>query len=327
MIEQDPVKALIKKVGRGKTLAKDLTLEESGEAMERLLRGEFTPAQTGAFLQAMRIKETVVHELVGAAQAAAKFRQGAFPAQPEASRNPLVVNLAFDTARKGGVLSLAALAFLKREGLVEPLVVWERATLFQAQGAMERTLEAMKSNPALSNAVPHLVEVRSLCEPWQNLSGLRKELGFRSILNTVEKLLRPWETAPVVVGISHDTFSERLCHVLFALGAARGAVVRGHHGTCDLGFGEKPTSFNAWNGADVTESVIEASAFPWEANASTLLVSAFDSWPALLSDESSVLWGMVRAQAAFFHSVATGASLSESVQLIQNLSRKGNNHA
>jgi anthranilate phosphoribosyltransferase len=327
MIEQDPVKALIKKVGRGKTLAKDLTREEAAEAMERLLRGEFTAAQAGAFLQAMRIKETVVHELVGAAQAAARFRNGEFPPQPESLRNPLVVNLAFDTARKGGVLSLAALAFLKRENLVDSMVVWERATLFQAPGSMERTIAAMESNPSLSNSVPHMVEVRSLCEPWQNLSGLRKELGFRSILNTVEKLLRPWETAPVVVGISHDTFSERLCHVLFALGSPRGAVVRGHHGTCDLGFGEKPTAFNAWNGEDLSESVIEGSVFPWEKDASALLMSSLDSWGALLADESSALWGMVRAQASFFHSVATGAALSESVQIIQNLSQKEQTHA
>jgi anthranilate phosphoribosyltransferase len=327
MIEQDPVKVLIKKVGRGKTLAKDLTQEEASEAMERLLRGEFTPAQTGAFLQAMRIKETVVHELVGAAQGAAKFRQGTFPAQPEPSRNPLVVNLAFDTARKGGVLSLVALAFLKREGLVDPLVVWERATLFDVPGAIDRTLRAVEANPSLHAALPEMVEIRSLCEPWQNLSALRKELGFRSILNTVEKLLRPWETAPVVVGISHDTFSERLCHVLFALGSPRGAVVRGHHGTCDLGFGEKPTSFNAWSGEVVTESVIEPSEFPWEANPSTLLLSSLDSWSVLLSDESSALWGMVRSQAAFFHSVATGKPLTESVKILQNLSIKESHHA
>jgi len=327
MLEQDPVKALIKKVGRGKTLAKDLTREEASEAMERLLRGEFSDAQTGAFLQAMRIKETVAHELVGAAQGAAKFRRGDFAPQPDASRNPLVVNLAFDTARKGGVLSLAALAFLKREGLAEPLAVWEPATLFSAPGAMERTLEAVKANASLFAALPVMVEVRSLCAPWQNLSRLRKELGFRSILNTVEKLLRPWETAPVVVGISHDNFSERLCHVLFALGAPRGAVVRGHHGTCDLGFGEKPTSFNGWNGEVLTESVVEGSAFPWETDASALLVSSLDSWSASLSDESSALWGMVRAQAAFFHSVATGEPLPKSVQLIQNLSSKGSNHA
>lgn len=326
MQEQDPVKALIKKVGRGKTLARDLTREEAQEAMERLLRGEFTPAQTGAFLQAMRIKETCVAELVGAAQGAGKFRQRDFVQQPEPEHFPLVVNLAFDTARKGGVLSLAALAYLRHAGLVRPLVIWEPATLFQQQGAMERTVGVLRRHPGLGASLPEMVTVRELCVPWESLSAIRKELGFRSILNTVEKLLRPWETAPVVVGISHETFSERLCHVLNALGAPRGAVVRGHHGTCDIGFGEKPTEFNFWQGEDVSAGGIAADLFPWESQASVLLVSSFDEWEGWIENEDSALWGMIRAQASFFLSVATGRSLPECVATIQSIQR-GESHA
>ena len=326
MQEQDPVKALIKTVGRGKTLSRDLTREQAQEAMERLLRGEFTSAQMGAFLQAMRIKETCVAELVGAAEGAGKFRQRQFAPQPAPASFPLVVNLAFDTARKGGVLSLAALAYLKQAGLAQPLVIWEPATLFQQQGAMEKTVDVLRNHAALGACLPEMVAVRELCEPWGKLSWIRKELGFRSILNTVEKLLRPWETAPVVVGISHDTFSERLCHVLFALGAPRGAVVRGHHGTCDLGFGEKPTEFNFWHGSDVAEGSIAPDLFPWESKASVLLASSFDEWGVWIEDEGSALWAMIRSQSAFFLSIATGKSLQESVATIQSI-RKDNNHA
>src|ERR1035437_6268374 len=64
---KNPVQLLVKHVGRGKTLAKDLTSDQAREALERLLGGEFTPSQTGAFLQALRIKETTADELVGAA--------------------------------------------------------------------------------------------------------------------------------------------------------------------------------------------------------------------------------------------------------------------
>ncbi len=320
MQEPDPVKALIKKVGRGKTLARDLTSPEAFEAIERLLGGQFTPAQTGAFLQALRIKETTVDELVGAAQGAAGFCPEGLSAQPPANQTPLVVNLAFDTARKGGVLSLAALAYLKSEGLVAPLVVWEPASLFDQPSALARTLAAIQSHPKLAKSLPEMVTIRQCCPPWEALSPLRKELGFRSILNTIEKLLRPWPTAPVVVGISHDTFSERLCHVLNALGASSGAVVRGHHGTCDLGFGEKPTSFHSWNGDQVHEDSVEAHQLPWPAESSALLVSSLDSWAEWMTDETSGLWGMIRSQAAFFVSVATQKSLAESIQMVQKWS-------
>jgi anthranilate phosphoribosyltransferase len=326
MQEQDPVKTFIKKVGRGKTLARDLTREEAREAVERLLRGEFTPSQAGAFLQAMRIKETSVEELLGAAGGAESFRQGQFPAQPSPDRHPLVVNLAFDTARKGGILSLPALAFLEQAGLVKALVVWEPPSLFDRTNAVERTVSALKRHPVLAGSVPEMVAVRQMCAPWEGMSPLRRELGFRTILNTLEKLLRPWPTAPVVVGISHDTFSERLCHVLFGLGAPRGAVVRGHHGTCDLTFGENPTECHVWQGERISEIAIEADVFPWASHGAALLLSSLEFWPEWIADGSSPLWGMIRAQAAFLLSVATGGTLAESVQTIDNLP-KGGKHA
>jgi anthranilate phosphoribosyltransferase len=323
MQEQDPVKALIKQVGRGKTLARDLTREEACEALLRLLRGEFTSAQSGAFLQAMRIKETDVEELIGAARGAASFRQGQFSAQPSADRHPLVVNLAFDTARKGGVLSLPALAFLQRAGLVKPLVVWEPPSLFETSEAVVKTVSALRSHPVLAGSIPEMVAVRDLCAPWAGFSPLRRELGFRTILNTIEKLLRPWETAPVVVGISHDSFSERLCHALFALGAPGGAVVRGHHGTCDLTFGEKPTSCQIWQGERISAIEIDMDVFPWASHGAALLLSSLDSWPEWIADGNSPLWGMILAQAAFFLSVATGIELAESVQIIESVPKVG----
>ncbi len=326
MQEQDKIRAFLKKVGRGKTLSRDLSREEAREAMASLLRGEFTPAQTGAFLQALRIKETTVDELVGAAEGAASFRQGAFAVQPARTEHPLVVNLAFDTARKGGVVSLVALAWLRSRGLVHGVVVWESPSLHREADAMGRTLDAMRAQPWLAAAMPEMVAVRELCPRWLELAGIRQELGFRSILNTVEKLLRPWETAPVVVGISHDTFSERLCHVLNALGAPRVAVVRGNHGTCDLGFGEKPTEIHSLADGVVRESLVGAADFPWKTDPSALLVSSLDSWKERLADGSSPLWGMVLSQAAFFHSVATGSALPESVNLVASLP-KGPAHA
>ncbi len=319
MQDPDPIKALIKKVGRGKTLSRGLGCEEAREALERLLRGEFTPAQAGAFLQAMRIKETSVEELLGAVRGAESFRQGQFPSPAPAGGAPLVVNLSFDTARKGGILSLPALAFLRAAGLVQPVVVWEPPRLFDKIDAMGRTLASLQAHPLLARSVPELVKVREICPPWSNLAGLRRELGFRTILNTLEKLLRPWPEVPVVVGISHDTFSERLCRVFSELGVARGAVIQGHHGTCDLGFGEQPTSGHVWRGGRIERVDYDTEIFPWASHGAALLLSGLDSWSGWIADETSPFWGMIRAQAALFLSVATGKSLTESIEIIRAL--------
>jgi anthranilate phosphoribosyltransferase len=317
MRDLDPVKALVKHVGRGKTLARDLSATQAQDAVGRILRGEFTDAQLGAFLQAMRIKETSVEELREAARGCLPFLETkTCPSEPGPEAFPLVVNLAFDTARKGGVLSLPAVALLRRAGLAQPLVVWEPPVLFPAADPVGRTLEALRAHPWLAEGECSMIAVGDLLPAWKTLRRIRAELGFRSILNTLEKLLRPWSTCPVVVGISHDTFSERLCHVLHGLGAPRGAVVQGHHGTCDLTFGEKPLETTVWNGESVQDrTVVVSDLFPG-VDSSLLLLGGFDAWPSQLRDPSSPLWQAVRAQAAYLLSVARGIELPEAAALV-----------
>lgn len=317
MAEIDPVKTLVKHVGRGKTLARDLSPAQAQDAMGRILRGEFSPAQLGAFLQAMRIKETSAEELVHAALGCEPFRAAVdLPPQPETDRFPVVVNLGFDTARKGGVLSLLAAALLRRQGLAEPLVVWEPAINFVENDSLARTLDVLRSHPWLGEGECPMVSVQQMFPAWAALRPVRKELGFRSILNTLEKLLRPWPTCPVVVGISHDTFSERLCHVLFALGAPRGAVVQGNHGTCDLTLGEKPMETTVWSGAEVSDRAVSMAGILEDPDGSVLLVSRQADWAGQILHETSPLWRAVRGQAAYLLSVARGIELPEAVRLV-----------
>src|SRR5262245_37658002 len=57
--------ALIKHVGRGARLAKDLSAEEATQAMRALVSGEADAYQTGAFLLALRMKGESAEELAG----------------------------------------------------------------------------------------------------------------------------------------------------------------------------------------------------------------------------------------------------------------------
>ena len=52
-------------LGRGKTKQRDLTLEESREAMAMILRGEAVAEQIGAFLMLLRLKEEAPEEIAG----------------------------------------------------------------------------------------------------------------------------------------------------------------------------------------------------------------------------------------------------------------------
>src|SRR4051794_41793553 len=62
-------RATIRTVGTGPRGSRALTFEEARDAMARLLAGEVSEAQAGAFLLAMRVKGEEPEELAGFTQA------------------------------------------------------------------------------------------------------------------------------------------------------------------------------------------------------------------------------------------------------------------
>ncbi|MBI3357014.1 MAG: anthranilate phosphoribosyltransferase, partial [Nitrospirae bacterium] len=57
------IQDIIAKIAKGPRASKDLTWDESKQAMKALIEGAATPAQIGAFLIAMRLKSESVAEL------------------------------------------------------------------------------------------------------------------------------------------------------------------------------------------------------------------------------------------------------------------------
>lgn len=294
----DP-KSLIKAIGRGKTLSRDLTMDEMRRALGMILDGTFTQAQTGAFLQALRIKETSADEVLAALDGLSRFQ---VPMPGPVGDWPLVVNVAFDSRRKATVLSVLAARLLASAGLASPCLVWSPCLNAGIAYPLDSSLEAAGGVHGLETEIPSF-SVTDLVPALAGLEALRGELGFRSVLNTLEKLVRPWKAAPVVLGIAHDTFRTRLAEVLVRDGSASGAIVQGNHGTCDLGLGEEPTTVIRY-GLAVTESAVSRQDFPWEATSSVHLLASKDRWPEWLSDRGSPLWNAVRIQASFLLSVA-----------------------
>lgn len=298
----DP-KPILKAVGRGKTLSRNLSGAEMTTAMEALLSGAFTPTQVGAFLQALRIKETTADEVAGALAACGNLMPVSGP-MPE--RLPLVVNVAFDSKRKPTVLSVLAAHFLARHGLCSPCLVWSPCLNAGLADPLAESLAHCERTQGLQASVP-VLSVDDLLPRLATLAGLRRELGFRTILNTLEKLLRPWKEAPVALGIAHDNFLERLALVLHRDGSPHGAIVKGNHGTCDLGLGQEPTQVLRYRG-DVLENLeVGASRFPWQASSSVHLIASRDRWAEWLQDRESPLWNAIRCQASFLLWMASPA--------------------
>ncbi|MGI8902554.1 MAG: anthranilate phosphoribosyltransferase [Solirubrobacteraceae bacterium] len=228
--------ATLKLVGTGPRGSRDLSFDESREALRALLAAEATPAQAGAFLIATRIKGESPEELAGYAQA---LRDVARPLTAD-TRRPLVACAgAYDGSVEAPHLSLAAavLAAACGAGVVvhcgprlgPKYGVTARDVLAELGGPGSPTLE--ESEAMLSRAGVTLVDTARAVAGWDALLTLRNEVGLRGPVHSAEKLLDYFGARRFVVGYTHSAYAGRLLGALHRLGAERAITVRGIEGS------------------------------------------------------------------------------------------------
>jgi anthranilate phosphoribosyltransferase len=228
--------AYVRKVGKGRTLLKSLERDEAAAAFSLLLRGGFADSQAGAFLQALRIKELSRDELDGLMDCLLACQPAAVPVLPPGG---FTLNLASDTPRKGGYASLLAAALLAGEGLPvgvvrsEPVLSRNRASWDGTWSLLGALHDAGCCGTPHAPAALCVVESNDLVPPLRSLRKIRGELGFRSCLHTAEKLLNPWADKPLVLGISHRHYADRMADHFARRGMAA-KIMLGNHGTTDL---------------------------------------------------------------------------------------------
>jgi len=266
----------VKKVGKGKNLSADLGPAEARAAFEALLAGAFAPSQLGAFLQALRIKELTQDELDALADV---FRARLRPVSPLEGERTLVLNLASDTQRKGGLASLLAAHLLPAFGIgvgivrSEPVLQGNRAS-FENSLALGQALAA---GIAPGIAAPRVAACSDLIPGLASLDGVRGELGFRSCLHTAEKLVNPWPASPMLLGISHKHYALRMAATLAHQGLA-GRILLGNHGTVDLVL-HKETEMVAVNAQGaIREESLAPSALGLEIPSDVYALGKFPAW-------------------------------------------------
>ncbi len=215
---------------------KNLGRAEMVRAMDEIMSGLATPAQTGAFLTAMRMKGETVEELAGAAQT--MRRHALFI---DAGARPVV-----DTCGTGGdglhtfnISTAAAFvaagagvcvakhgnrAVSSKCGSADVLVALG-VDVNAAPAAMEQCIQehgigflfAPAMHPAMKHAAP-----------------VRRELGFRTIFNMLGPLTNPAAATGQVLGVFAPELTEVFAHVLKELGTRRALVVHGLDGMDEI---------------------------------------------------------------------------------------------
>lgn len=271
----------VKKVGRGKTLSQDLSASEARAAFAALLDGAFAPVQLGAFLQALRIKELTREELDALAAAFRDRGDRGVSLPPLAGPHTLVLNLASDTARKGGMASLLAAARLRRHG-VSVGIVRSAPVLSGNVSSFDGTWALVRALDPGHDLLPPVAACDDRVPGLSALAGLRGQLGFRSCLHTAEKLVNPWPASPLVLGISHKHYALRMAGALQSLGL-RGRILLGNHGTPDLVL-HKETVMVAAGPEGIREETVSPADLGLALSSDVYSLARFKEWEAWLKD-------------------------------------------
>ncbi|SFV56911.1 Anthranilate phosphoribosyltransferase like [hydrothermal vent metagenome] len=211
----------IKAVGTGPKSNHDLSFEESKDMMNQILKQEIYPEQIAAFLTGWRLKPETITE----------FR-GALAACDEASsstevKNSIELGYPFDGKAKNPYLLPLIAKALKKSDL--NLVVAGDDTVPAKDGI---TLKQLYNAITFEENL-HYFDRASYCPSMHKLSEIRRHIGLRTGLNTIEKLPGISKSEYAITGVFHKPYVKKYVGI-FGDRYKRLALIQGNEGTPEL---------------------------------------------------------------------------------------------
>ncbi|MDE1145935.1 MAG: glycosyl transferase family protein [Azospirillaceae bacterium] len=251
----------VRTLGRGPGRSRSLTREEARTALGMVLNGEADPHQVGAFLMLLRYRGEDPDEIAGlveAARAAAGLDDGAVKGMADldwpsygAGRTrdePWFLLSALALAQAGHrVIMHGSNAFTQGRDVPDALAelgLRPATSRTDAQGLLAETGFAYLPLSAMSPALDRLLNLRHL-------------LGLRSPINTVCRLLDPFDTPAAVDGVFHPPYIDLHLNVAQRMGRPRLVVVKGGGGEVERN-PAKPTTAYVQVGAAARELPLPA---------------------------------------------------------------------
>ncbi|MDQ1912409.1 anthranilate phosphoribosyltransferase [Paenibacillus sp. GD4] len=230
------MKQYIKAVGTGKLGSRSLSYDEAVAAAHAIARGESTDAQTAAFLMAMRMKGEADEEMMGFIDV---FRKYSLPyrsfshslncAGPYDGRHYFPVTIPVS-------LLLASVGFsqvLHGSVALPPKLGQSVKELLEGLG-VQVELEAKLWEKIFVSLHIGFIWTDLICPPFGRVRHVREQIGLRTFLNTVEKMINPVHSLNMVIGVNHKTAMEHLIHLLPKTGFETAYIVQGMEGSEDL---------------------------------------------------------------------------------------------
>ncbi len=227
----------LKEVARGKRGSKDLDYQQTKEVAQSIISGKATDAQIAAYLIALRLKTESPDELLAFVHAYQDVSE-----KLEWS-NQAIIDLASPYNGRNSFTGSIPTAILMAEyGM--PVFLHGSESLPPKYGTtiMEILLQlGLSVSQTPQGMVKTMEEVgiafantEVYCRSLGELRGIRKELGVRTLFNTVEKLLNLAMADSLMMGAYHRTAINKIAPIFKELSFKNVYVVQGMEGSEDL---------------------------------------------------------------------------------------------
>lgn len=208
----------------------DLSVEEAKKAQEIILTGQATDAQIAAFLTALRMKGETIDEITGLASV---LRDKANTIAPKVDKHVDLVGTGGDGTYSFNISTTSAFV-VAAAGL--PVAKHGNRSISSKSGAGD-VLEALGVNisadPDVVSRCVETVGIGFMFAPHFNpamkyVGKVRKELGFRTVFNTLGPLSNPSRAKAMVVGVYDKNLTETIANAMMNMGVERALVVSGN---------------------------------------------------------------------------------------------------
>lgn len=240
----------------------DLTTEEMQGVMRRIMTGQCSDAQIGAFLMGMRMKSESIDEIVGAVQVMRELAE------------PVVIDAEglVDTCGTGGdgmnifnVSSAAAFVVAAAGGKVAKH--GNRAVSGKSGSAdlLEAAGVYLDLAPAQVARCVEVVGVGFMFAPahhgaMRHASNARRELGLRTLFNMLGPMSNPAGVRRQVLGVFSKALCRPLAEVLQRLGSVHVLVVHAQDGLDEISLAA-PTHVAELKNGEISEYLIQPEDF------------------------------------------------------------------
>jgi anthranilate phosphoribosyltransferase len=232
------MKQWLKEVARGKRGSKDLSYEETYQLARFMLEGNATDAQIAAYFIAQRMKTESSDELLAFIHA---FEEETDKLNTKSSHR-LIDFASPYTGRHLFATTIPVSILLAEAGL--PVFLHSSDTLPPKYGTSLKDIlfhlgiNTTQPAPLLTKEIEEtnigFAWTESYCSPLVNLRNIREEIGVRTLLNTVEKLLNISNAKSIMMGAFHRTAINKIAPIFKNMQFENIYIVQGIEGSEDL---------------------------------------------------------------------------------------------